>query len=308
MKRTLPRLIVLTLFTFSLPSPSFADSANPPKLESVAQITQGPYKPGDLIQFKLTISGGAPELSSSSIVGSSDCLLNPGDSNPPQSSQFDPKYWSITIRTYIISSACPNGVNNIQSISVFDITGLYDLVVWSPPRFNPPSWQFEVVNPYRQARGVVQQIFDLSQDKVSLSKFINAGIDRTTVNKISLNSGSVVIDLPRLTELGLVIRWEAGNNSSGCRFVEQRFPGDTKLFEFFSKGRCSLIARAWQPNGLLTNIGGKSNIYTPQGNYNFEINSVVNSSKVTVTCMKGKTTKKVSGTNPKCPKGYKKAG
>jgi hypothetical protein len=28
----------------------------------------------------------------------------------------------------------------------------------------------------------------------------------------------------------------------------------------------------------------------------------------TILCFKGKTTKKVSGTNPKCPKGYKKAG
>ena len=26
---------------------------------------------------------------------------------------------------------------------------------------------------------------------------------------------------------------------------------------------------------------------------------------ISITCIKGKTTKKVSGTNPKCPKGYK---
>jgi hypothetical protein len=25
----------------------------------------------------------------------------------------------------------------------------------------------------------------------------------------------------------------------------------------------------------------------------------------TITCVKGKSTKKISGTNPKCPKGYK---
>jgi hypothetical protein len=28
-------------------------------------------------------------------------------------------------------------------------------------------------------------------------------------------------------------------------------------------------------------------------------------SKKTIVCVKGKTTKKVSGSNPKCPKGYK---
>lgn len=36
----------------------------------------------------------------------------------------------------------------------------------------------------------------------------------------------------------------------------------------------------------------------------FKIKSAVNFS---ITCVKGKTTKKVSGTNPQCPKGYKKA-
>jgi hypothetical protein len=295
---------VVTLLAFGLPSTSFADNANPQKLESVTQTTQGPYKPGDLIQFKLNISGGAPQLSAPSITGPLDCFVNPGNENPPQGSQFDPKYWDTTIRTYVISSACPNGVNNIQSIAAFDVTGLYDLVVWSSIN-RPSSWQFEVVNQYRQPKGVVQPIFDVSQDKVVLSKFSNAGVDLTTVNKISLNAGSVIIDLPKLTELGFVIRWEAGNYSPGCRFIEQRFPGDTKLFEFFSKGKCSLTARAWQPNGLLTNINGQSSVYTAQGNYNFEIDSVVGKTKVSITCVKGKLTKKVSGTNPKCPKGYK---
>jgi hypothetical protein len=28
--------------------------------------------------------------------------------------------------------------------------------------------------------------------------------------------------------------------------------------------------------------------------------------KTTITCVKGKTTKKVTAVNPKCPKGYKK--
>ncbi|NCU87489.1 MAG: hypothetical protein EBV58_06765, partial [Actinobacteria bacterium] len=28
--------------------------------------------------------------------------------------------------------------------------------------------------------------------------------------------------------------------------------------------------------------------------------------KTTITCVKGKTTKKVTGLNPKCPSGYKK--
>jgi hypothetical protein len=33
----------------------------------------------------------------------------------------------------------------------------------------------------------------------------------------------------------------------------------------------------------------------------------ISSSKKTITCIKGKLTKKVTGTSPKCPTGYKKA-
>jgi hypothetical protein len=35
------------------------------------------------------------------------------------------------------------------------------------------------------------------------------------------------------------------------------------------------------------------------------ISGTVAPTKKTITCVKGKKTKKVSGTNPKCPKGYK---
>ncbi|MFM8842838.1 MAG: hypothetical protein ACKOFJ_01240, partial [Actinomycetota bacterium] len=34
--------------------------------------------------------------------------------------------------------------------------------------------------------------------------------------------------------------------------------------------------------------------------------TVISSKKVTITCVKGKQTKKVSGANPKCPQGFKK--
>lgn len=303
MRKAILRLIVLAIFAHNLTTNSFADITHPPKLESVVQMTQGPYKPGDLIQFKLNISGGAPQLRDSNITGSSDCFTNPGNPDPPKGSQFDPMFWSINIRTYIISSACPDGINNIQSVSVSDVTGLIDLVVGSANNL-PASWQFEVVNQFRMPKGLVQPTFDVSQDKVVLREFKNIGIERTTVNKISLNSGSIKINLPKLTELGFVIRWNLSGYSTGCRFI-QRFPGDTQLLEFFSKGSCGLTAYVWQPNGLLTNVNGQSAVFTPQGNYSFLIDSEVRNSKVSITCVKGKLIKRVSGTNPKCPKGYK---
>jgi hypothetical protein len=35
------------------------------------------------------------------------------------------------------------------------------------------------------------------------------------------------------------------------------------------------------------------------------LTGAVVTNKKSITCVKGKSTKKVSGTNPKCPKGYK---
>lgn len=300
MKRVIPISVTLICLISMFASNSFADNANPPKLESVAQTTQGPYRPGDLIQFKLTISGGAPQISNSRITGPIGCFLPTGDSNPSQGSQFDPQYWSITTRTYVISSACPSGTHNIKAISVTDVTGLEDLV-FRGPILATPSLQFEVVNPYRQPMGVVQPVFDSSQDKVILNDFISVSNDRTAINKISLNTGPVKINLPRLTELGMVIVWGHVYNPFNCRFIGQRFPSDTVSLEFFRSGTCNIIAKAYQPNGTLTFVGRSPS----QSNYIFEIDSQKSVSKVEITCTNGKTTKKVSGTNPKCPKGYK---
>ena len=73
----LPRYLRVTLlafftvasFSIYLPTPTYADNANPPKIVSVDQITTGPYAVGDLVSFRVNYTGGNPGIKLISIRG-----------------------------------------------------------------------------------------------------------------------------------------------------------------------------------------------------------------------------------------------
>lgn len=80
MSLRLPRFLILALFTaasFSiyLPTPTYADNANPPKIISVDQITTGPYRVGDLVSFRVNYTGGNPGIKLISIRGLAQIIL-----------------------------------------------------------------------------------------------------------------------------------------------------------------------------------------------------------------------------------------
>ena len=60
-------------------------------------------------------------------------------------------------------------------------------------------------------------------------------------------------------------------------------------------GNCSVTATQ----------AGTSTLATVSATATLMLTGSVISDKKSLTCVKGKSTKKVSGTNPKCPKGYK---
>ena len=53
-------------------------------------------------------------------------------------------------------------------------------------------------------------------------------------------------------------------------------------------------------------LGRGTLIYTAAASKNPTITAPSSGAKKTINCIKGKTTKKVSGANPKCPKGFKR--
>jgi len=60
-------------------------------------------------------------------------------------------------------------------------------------------------------------------------------------------------------------------------------------------GNCSITATQ----------AGTSTLAPVSATANITITGTAVTTKKTITCVKGKTTKKVTGTNPKCPAGYK---
>ena len=45
--------LISVLVVGFLGTPAKADNANPPKILDLVQVTQGPYKPGDLVTYKI---------------------------------------------------------------------------------------------------------------------------------------------------------------------------------------------------------------------------------------------------------------
>jgi hypothetical protein len=57
-------------------------------------------------------------------------------------------------------------------------------------------------------------------------------------------------------------------------------------------------------DGIKFNVGGSKRIGDGSGRYSFVLEKKQVAKKSVITCIKGKITKKISGANPKCPKGY----
>jgi hypothetical protein len=62
-----------------------------------------------------------------------------------------------------------------------------------------------------------------------------------------------------------------------------------------AKGNCAVTATQ----------AGTSTLAPVSATASITLTASIVAAKKTITCVKGKTTKKVTGTNPKCPKGYK---
>lgn len=105
-------------------------------------------------------------------------------------------------------------------------------------------------------------------------------------------------------------------------FEARRISIDNGFFESgIPRWAYQIFTFSLTPNCLFYTDNGGYFIKNGIGKCNFAIGYIANGtiylfepftlnfvkSNVSITCIKGKTSKKVSGTNPKCPKGYKKA-
>jgi hypothetical protein len=305
MKKNLIIFVSLILSFVGLPSATHADTANPPKIQKVTQITKGPYSPGDMIQFSLEISGGDPGLIQLQMF--SDCFNTTWFSDPKDyvkigsKGSFDPSYMNEKLITGRISGC--RSKTYTASVSVVDQTLLSDGI-----NFRSNELNFEVKNKFLPAVGEVQPDPDFmlfqSQDDVSWDTFANVGKEATKVNQIDISKINESLILPSFTKLGQPIEWFEQDNSTNCQII-RRFPGDVGNLKFLGIGKCFVYASVLY-GGIKFNVGGSKRIGDGSGRYSFVLEKKQVATKSVITCIKGKLVKKVTGINPKCPTGYKK--
>lgn len=208
MKKFVLTVGVAALSLFSLDSPSNASTANPPVIESVAQLTQGPYKPGDTISFRVIVSGGEPGIKS--IALSAGCIKGSGPFG--NTLLWDEKTTEISgfvsreLFTSMISGECESGTKTV-SVSVTDKTGI--------TTFLNEASSYVIQNAYLIPIGTVRP--EKLKDFLDL-KYIPAPLyDPKLVQSW---------DLPRFTKSGVPLFWELNSNTSkGCTLTK-RFPTD----------------------------------------------------------------------------------
>ena len=229
-------ILLLVINLCVLIYPSFGDSNNPPKIESVKVDNSQSFRAGDDIAIDINYSGGNPGLSKSRLgLYISDSIDNSG------SSCISFEDWTSTavgvssksdygiykpgiLRIYgTITSNCFQGVNNFFGfLYIYDKTDLqaYDA-----------NWQFSinVVDGKRIAAGI--QLPDKKDSSFNLN-FLSSAFVFDGVPKI--------LELPKKTSEGVLLLWYS--NEEICK-IKRDFPGQfSNRLEFLKIGKCNLTA------------------------------------------------------------------
>ncbi len=207
MRRKVLVSIVSFLLLATFAPGSSASSANPPVIESVTQLTQGPYKPGDTISFKVVVTGGEPGIKN--IVFSAGCIKGIGFGNRllwDEKTIEIPGFASREIFTSVISGECEDGTKS-ASVTVTDKTGITTSL--------NEATSYIVQNAYLLPNGTVRP--DKQADYIDL-KYIPAPLYDPKLKQSW--------DLPKFTKSGVPLFWEVNSNQSkGCTLTK-RFPTD----------------------------------------------------------------------------------
>lgn len=220
-------------------SPSYADNANPPLIQSFEEVTVGPYSVGDLVTYKVSYVGGNPSIKSIKINGaynSNSCVSqNPSTTvtGPLSASQITLNWFkqlgalnnnfefiSGFVMPCQIIENLPTGVN----VSIEDETGLKNSKYF-PYKLNAISNNFYT------------PVGEIKPTKIA---------DQISIKNIPKNpKKNSVYKLPRLTQGGVPVFWfvpAGGNNpkESVCS-IERPFEGDLGgNLKFKKSGSCIL--------------------------------------------------------------------
>jgi hypothetical protein len=290
----------LLLIVLLAPTNARADNANPPKILDLIQVTQGPYMPGDLVTYKIVYTGGNPGLARAEInFAGCKPLLQWRELEPP----------SEIHGNGLISFVLPN-CDDMKSIPVrvqiTDKTGL--TARWSVP--NTPN----VSSP--RDYEVKDYIFKpVKRGEIAPATLGSHQLDLSIIPKELLVGESIV--LPEYSSIGAPVSYTVSQESlefcevKNNRYPFPKLPGGTFLAK--KNGECKLFIGAdmgqpptYDQPTIISSFPYKK-LESSSYILKLQIGKISSDKKniKTITCKKGKITKKVSGAPPKCPKGFK---
>jgi hypothetical protein len=302
MKKILIGALALSLL---IPIPANADNANPPKIIELVQVSKGPYKPGDLVIYKVVYTGGNPGLSRARISFLGGCVHDfDWNENDGVTEKHGNGIFSSPVPT------CPPGVHNPASIYILDKTGLSNIQSGanSSRTLNPQSLE----------------ISEYIYKPVALGEISPTVLQSHKLDILAIPSNPKIADvfvLPAVTSVGMPVYYDVSSDD-GCSITQERFgklvmPGGTLKITGFGKCQLSINAdngtrfSGQRPSFAQPIIESNVSLRTSSKNslavYEIRDTSKTNQVSKVLVCKKGKLVKKIKGINPKCPTGYKKA-
>ena len=295
--------LLSVLFLNLLHTPAQADNANPPKIIELVQVTKGPYKPGDLVTFKIVYTGGNPGLDNLKIIFANGC---------------DNKF---SLRWYESEGVTEKHGNGMVSMAL----------PTCPPGFIYPTYVEITDKTLLKDSKVLEKTANL---EIEISDYLFKPIRSGEIAPDVLQTHSLDLSLipsnpkigdsyllPAVTSVGMPVYYRV-DKSSPCSITQEQ-PGAFALpggiLKINRNGDCNISIQSHNGQEILQrpsfagptiNTKGKLNSFESTfATVLYEIKPDAKptvAKKTIIVCVKGKLSKKVAAVNPKCPTGYKK--
>ena len=301
--RLTAQALLSVLFLSLLHTPAQADNANPPTLIELVQVTKGPYKPGDLVTFKIVYTGGNPGLDNLKIIFANGC---------------DNKF---SLRWYESEGVTEKHGNGVVSMALPSC----------PPGFIYPTYVEITDKTLLQDSKVLEKSANL---EIEISDYLYKPIRSGEIAPDILQTHSLDLSLipsnpkigdsyllPAVTSVGMPVYYRV-DKSSPCSITQEQ-PGAFALpggvLKINRNGDCNISIQSHNGKEILQRPSFAGPTINTKGRLNsfestfatvlYEIKPDAKptvAKKTTIVCVKGKLSKKVVAVNPKCPTGYKK--
>ncbi len=299
--RVLALILIFSLGIFY--TPVQADNINPPKIIDLVQVTRGPYKPGDLVTFRIIYTGGNPGLDNVKMIFANGCD-NKFTLSWYESEGVTEKHGNGFVSSVI--PACPPGFIYPTYVAIRDKTQLEDSKVLE----KSTSLQIEVIDYIYKP---------LQRGEIAPDVLQTHTLDLSMIPTNPKVGDSYL--LPAVTSVGMPVYYRT-DRSSPCSITQEQF-GPTQLpggtLKILRNGDCSFTVQSHNGSEILQKPTFAGPSINARGTLNSLQSTIVTVSyvvkvdaqsdvkkKITISCVKGKTVKQVTAVNPKCPKGFKK--